>query len=152
MLANINLQNILFLDIETVPQSPSFDGVSEAMKPLWEKKSVELLKRNNSGSDEDSASIYRQAGIFAEFGKVICVSCGYLTPNRKLRIKSFYGDDEKQVLSEFAAMLNKFFSQPGRLLCAHNGKEFDFPFLARRMIVNRVPLPSVLNTAGKKPW
>ena len=152
MLANIILQNILFLDIETVPQYPNFDHVADVMKPLWEKKSVELLKKNNSGSEENSSTIYRQAGIFAEFGKVICISCGYLTANKKLRIKSFYNDDEKAVLGEFSDMLNKFFSQPGRLLCAHNGKEFDFPFLARRMIVNRVPLPSVLNTAGKKPW
>src|SRR5687767_1967522 len=132
MLSNINLQNILFLDIETVPQHPDFHLASGEMQQLWEKKSTDLLRRKsieNTAEAETPVSIYRQAGIYAEFGKIICISCGYLTPERKLRIKSFFGDDEVMLLSDFAGMMNKFFSQPGRLLCAHNGKEFDFPFL-----------------------
>src|SRR5688572_6122 len=110
------------------------------MQELWEKKSRYLLKDN----EESVESIYRQAGIYAEFGKVICISCGFFS-GRKFRVKSFYGDDEKVLLEEFAAMLEKFFTNTDRLLCAHNGKEFDFPFLARRMIIHTIPLPAVLD-------
>jgi len=148
MLENIPLTNILFLDIETVPQHSSFDDVPKGIQQLWEKKSKYLIKDDKESPD----SIYRQAGIYAEFGKVVCISCGYFSADRKLRIKSFYGDDEKNVLTEFSEMLSKFFSKTDKMLCAHNGKEFDFPFLARRMVINNVPLPAVLNTPGKKPW
>jgi uncharacterized protein YprB with RNaseH-like and TPR domain len=149
MLENITLTNILFLDIETVPQHPSFDDTSKEMRQLWEKKSKLLIKKDDT---ETPDSIYRQAGIYAEFGKVVCISCGYFSADRKLRIKSFCGDDEKNLLTEFSELLSKFFSKNDKLLCAHNGKEFDFPFLARRMVINNVPLPPVLNTSGKKPW
>lgn len=148
MLENINPSNILFLDIETVPQHPGFDEAPKVIRDLWEKKSRML----NKSRDETPDSIYRQAGIYAEFGKIICISCGYFSSGRILRIKSFYGDDEKIILLEFADLLKKFFSRNDKLLCAHNGKEFDFPFLARRMIVTGIPIPAVLDSAGKKPW
>jgi len=147
MLEHVDIKNILFLDIETVPQHPQFMEVQEEMRKLWEKKSKQIIR------DESTAeSVYRQAGIYAEFGKIVCVSCGYLNSENKFRIKSFAGDDEKKLLTEFAGMLNKFFSASDKLLCAHNGKEFDFPFLARRMVINGIRLPAVLNNAGKKPW
>ncbi len=148
MLENINLTNILFLDIETVPQFPRFDDAPKEICDLWQKKSRFLIKDIAETPD----SIYRQAGIYAEFGKVICISCGYFSADRKLRIKSFSGDDEKKLLAGFAETLNKFFTRNDKQLCAHNGKEFDFPFLARRMIVNNIKLPFVLDTSGKKPW
>ena len=148
MLENINPSNILFLDIETVPQHAAFDEAPKEIRDLWEKKSRML----NKGQDETPDSIYRQAGIYAEFGKIICISCGYFSSGRILRIKSFYGDDEKIILLEFTDLLKKFFTRNDKLLCAHNGKEFDFPFLARRMIVNGIPIPAVLDSAGKKPW
>ena len=147
MLDNINLQNILFLDIETVPLYPSFNDAPEVIKQLWLKK-----EKNISREPIEPGEVYRQAGIYAEFGKIICVSCGFMTGEGKLRIKSFFGDDEKVLLTGFAETLNKFCSSPGKLLCAHNGKEFDFPYLGRRMIVNQITLPSVLDLAGKKPW
>ena len=103
MLQNINIQNILFLDIETVPQNSSFDDTPKAFQVLWEKKARQIIRDDTETAD----SIYRQAGIFAEFGKVICISCGYFSDERKLRIKSYYGDDEKLILSEFAEMLDK---------------------------------------------
>lgn len=149
MLENINIQNVLFLDIETVPQQASFDDASKEMRELWEKKSRMLIKKDDQ---ETPDSIYRQAGIYAEFGKIICISCGYFISEKKFRVKSFYGDNEKRILTEFAAMLNKFFTKSDKQLCAHNGKEFDFPFLSRRMIVNGIKLPAMLDTAGKKPW
>ena len=148
MLENILLSNILFLDIETVPQFAKFDEAPPAIRQLWEKKSKQLIK----DEPETPATIYRQAGIYAEFGKVVCISCGYFSSDRQLRLKSFAGDDERKLLMEFSEMLKKFFEKNDKLLCAHNGKEFDFPFLARRMIVNNIPLPSLLNTPGKKPW
>lgn len=148
MLENINISNILFLDIETAPQHPYFDDAPKVIRDLWEKKSRFLIKDNVETPD----SIYRQAGIYAEFGKVICISCGYFSSDRKLRVKSFYGDDEKALLESFAETLIKFFTKNDKQLCAHNGKEFDFPFLARRMIVNGIKVPFVLDTSGKKPW
>jgi uncharacterized protein YprB with RNaseH-like and TPR domain len=148
MLENISITNILFLDIETVPQHTCFDDVPKPIQQLWEKKAKFLIRNETETPD----NIYRAAGIYAEFGKVVCISCGYFSADKKLRIKSFYGDEEKIILMEFSDMLTKFFSKADKLLCAHNGKEFDFPFLARRMVINGVPLPPVLNTPGKKPW
>jgi uncharacterized protein YprB with RNaseH-like and TPR domain len=116
---------------------------------LWEKKFHQLRNKDES---ETPDSIYRQAGIYAEFGKVICISCGYFSADKKLRIKSFSGDDEFKLLTDFAEMTTKFFAKGEKLLCAHNGKEFDFPFLSRRMIINGIKLPSPLDIAGKKPW
>jgi 3'-5' exonuclease len=148
MLENTNLHNILFLDIETVPQHSSFDEAPKVIRDLWEKKSRFLVKDTAETPD----SIYRQAGIYAEFGKVICISCGYFSAEGKLRIKSFYGDDEKKILVGFSDLMRKFFIKNDKQLCAHNGKEFDFPFLSRRMIVNGIKLPAALDTSGKKPW
>src|SRR4051812_24545192 len=130
MLDHIKLQNILFMDIETVPQHSVYDEIAGEMRPLWEKKAKQIIKDEKETSD----SIYRQAGIYAEFGKIVCISCGYFFDNRKFRIKSFFGEDEKKLLTDFAEALNRFFHRRNRFLCAHNGKEFDFPFLARRMV------------------
>jgi 3'-5' exonuclease len=146
-----NHHSILFLDIETVPQFSSFDKADEAVQKLWERKAQNLKKQE----DETPADIYNRAGIYAEFGRIICISVGFihLTEGKIfLRIKSFSGDDEPRLLSEFADLLNKSYSSNESKLCAHNGKEFDFPYLARRMVINRIALPSILNTAGKKPW
>lgn len=104
---------------------------------------------------ETIESIYSRAAIYAEFGKVICISCGFLLgsgDDKKLVLKSFYGDDEKILLSEFADMLTKWTVNASRFLCAHNGKEFDFPYLCRRMIINGINIPALLFTPGRKPW
>ncbi len=148
----IFLNNILFLDIETVPQYPAYNSVPEDWKALWSKKAESLLRNRE---DESVESIYNRAGIYAEFGKIICVSCGIIqgnTDSKRLSLKSFYGDDEKMLLQQFAEMLKKWAVDNSRYVCAHNGREFDFPYLCRRMIINAVPIPAVLNTAGKKPW
>lgn len=144
--------NILFLDIETVSQHPSFDLVPNDWKELWSKKAEALLRNRE---EETVESIYARAGIYAEFGKIICISCGVISGsgvNKTIVIKSYYGDDEKALLEEFANMLRKWANDPSKYLCAHNGKEFDFPYLCRRMIINNISIPSILNTAGKKPW
>jgi len=148
MLQHIDLQNILFLDIETVPQQPSYEEVKdERIKKLWDHKAERLKK-----SDEDNAkSLYPRAGIYAEFGKVVCISVGFFNGG-VLRITSFYDHDEAKLLTDFARMLNRHFSENEHLLCAHNGKEFDFPYMARRMLINGIELPKLLDIAGKKPW
>jgi len=155
-----NLSNILFLDVETVPVAESYDDLPDRLKDLWAKKA--LRKSYNAPPVDDkekfvASSFAEKAGIFAEFGKIVCISAGYLKSIKnkevEFRLKSFYGDDEKELLESFAGMLSKHFYHTDRhAICGHNLKEFDIPFICRRMIVNRVSLPSLLNIAGKKPW
>lgn len=146
MLENLNLNNVLFLDIETVPQYANYTDLPERLKPLWEHKAT-FLSRNNETPEE----LYSRAGIYAEFGKIVCISVGFISENR-LRIKSFYGHNEKELLEGFIELLGLHFASNEHLLCGHNGKEFDFPYLARRILINGLKLPKLLNTAGKKPW
>lgn len=151
MLQNLDLTQILVLDIETVPQYPSYDELPDTWKHLWTKKSLTL--RNNEGSSE--SELYPRAGIYAEFGKIICISCGFFSSSGRtyqFRVKSFYGDDEVKLLTEFSQMLERHFGDPSHSLCAHNGKEFDYPYIARRCLLNGLEIPSLLNIAGKKPW
>jgi len=151
MYNNINLENVLFLDIETVPMFPTHADVPEHWQALWAKK-ADTLKKNE---DEDAASIYSRAGIYAEFGKIICISVGlfkYADGVEQFRLKSFYGDDEKQLLADFADLLRKHFNRDVYRICGHNVKEFDIPYIARRMVINGVHLPAMLDISGKKPW
>ena len=150
MLQDINIENILFLDIETVPVHANFNDLDEIMQELWDKKSVYFRKEGETADD-----VYQRAGIYSEFGKIICISVGHIIYKNNeptFRVKSFYGDDEKKLLEEFSEMLRKFSSRSDALLCAHNGKEFDFPYIARRMLINGIKLPALLDIAGKKPW
>jgi len=149
MLNDINLEQVLFLDIETVPEVSEFDALGEAFKNFWEKKSAYFRK-----SDESAADVYSRAGIYAEFGKIICISVGVIFSRNgamRLRLKSFYGEKEEELLNGFADMLRRY-DGTSQLLCAHNGKEFDFPFIARRMLVSGISIPALLDVAGKKPW
>ena len=147
------LSNILFLDIETVSIQPSFDQLPEEWKALWKKK-AEVLLRNNK-EEETAESIYGRAAIYAEFGKIVCISCGVIHgvgAEKKIVLKSFCCDDEKQLLHDFADMVNKWSIGPAKYLCAHNGREFDFPYLCRRMMIHNMAIPVLLHLAGKKPW
>ncbi|WP_304137160.1 3'-5' exonuclease [Mesonia mobilis] len=149
MLKKLKLENILFLDIETVPEFESFQELSEEKKLLWEDKSKYQRKE-----DFTAAEFYDRAGIWAEFGKIVCISVGYFTfknDERTFRTTSFQ-DNESALLTEFKKLLNEYFNKPNHLLCAHNGKEFDFPFIARRMLIHGIELPEKLNLFGKKPW
>jgi DNA polymerase elongation subunit (family B) len=150
MLDNLKVEDIMFLDIETVPESSSFEQLNAAMQNLWEKKS-----RQFRAPDQTAQDVYERAGIYSEFGKIICISVGFIRGKNpfSFRLKSFFGKDEKSLLSEFSVMLSKFSStNKGATLCAHNGKEFDFPYIARRMIINELTIPEILDNAGKKPW
>jgi len=151
MLENIKLEKVLFLDIETVPFESNFEDLDSTFQKLWEEKTQWQRK------EEFTPSKYYKlkAGVMAEFAKVICISIGYLFTEKGeqyFRIKSFYGDDEFILLEKFIDLLNKKFKSNSHLLCAHNGKEFDFPFLARRILINGLKLPKILDIAGKKPW
>jgi 3'-5' exonuclease len=146
------LHTILFLDIETVSQYPAFRDMPEDWKELWQHKAELLLRDKPALTAED---IYNRAAIYSEFGRIVCISCGIISGSgsaKRITLKSFYGEDEKVLLSEFAELLHRWAVDGHKYLCAHNGKEFDFPYLCRRMIINGLHIPSLLNLAGKKPW
>jgi len=150
MLDNIRVEDILFLDIETVPAVSSHELLDTKLQALWNKKSKQFRTPEQTSDD-----VYERAGIYSEFGKIICISVGVIKEKNpfSLRLKSFFGDDEKLLLSDFASMLVKFSkTNKEAILCAHNGKEFDFPYIARRMIINELIIPEILDNAGKKPW
>jgi len=150
MLDNIKVEDVMFLDIETVPESSSYELLNPRIQNLWDKKS-----RQFRSGDQTADDVYERAGIYSEFGKIICISVGLVMEKNpyRFRLKSFFGKDEKSLLLEFSGMLLKF-GRTNReaVLCAHNGKEFDFPYIARRMIINGLIIPEILDNAGKKPW
>jgi len=149
MLYKLNLEHILFLDIETVPQQQHFSDLDETAQLLWEQK-TQYQRKDEFTAEE----FYDRAGIWAEFGKIVCISVGYFVhkgAHRNFRVTSFHGD-ETQILKQFKQLLQDHFSQTKHLLCAHNGKEFDFPYIARRMVINGINLPYKLDLFGKKPW
>ena len=148
MLSSIPLKQILFIDLETVPQYETWNELPERTKVLWEKKTQFQRKENVSPEEY----YYERGGILSEFGKIICLSCGLITEDKKIRIKSFYGDDEERILNGFIDLLKSNYFRSNLLLCAHNGKEFDFPYLARRMMIHQIELPKILKMHGKKPW
>jgi len=150
MFETISSEDILFIDIETVPQKAGFEELPEHFQKLWDKKSVYFRDENQAASD-----VYERAGIYAEFGRIICISAGVIiqkNSERFYRVKSFHDSDEKKLLSDFNEMLQKFTSNPGKKLCAHNGLEFDYPYIARRTLINGLKLPRILDVSGAKPW
>ncbi|QWX83742.1 3'-5' exonuclease [Cellulophaga sp. HaHaR_3_176] len=149
MLQKTNLEHILFLDIETVPEEENYQNLSDDKKELWDHKS-QYQRKDEFTSEE----FYERAGIWAEFGKIVCISVGYFNINgdsRSFRVTTFHGEESK-LLKEFKNLLDGHFNHPKYVLCGHNAKEFDFPYIARRMLINRIDLPSKLNLFGKKPW
>lgn len=150
LLADINPTRVLFIDIETVPVVPAYDDLPPALKEFWDKKSAQI-----SRDDSTPEEMFERAGIYSEFGKIVTISAGVITgtpQKRGIRLKSFFGDDEKMILEDFSVMVNNFSTGRDAILCAHNGKEFDYPFIARRMLIHGLKIPPVLDNAGKKPW
>ena len=162
LLRNLRLDQVFVLDIKTVPCVGCYDDLAEMLQHLWEHK-CHSLRREKGGisavapsepmpDDLPAAALFEQAGIYAEFGKVVCISlgCFYYDKQEQLRfyLKSFAGHDEAQLLRDFAAVLEK---KPDYLLCGHDSKEFDIPYVSRRLLVNGLSLPPQLDTAGKKP-
>lgn len=149
---NIDLRRILFLDIETVPQQSNFDELTESWQALWLKKAKVLSKYH---PEEVEDHLYQRAGIYSEFGRIVCISVGFFhkeNEDLQFRIRSFAHNDEKELLDEFGQMLNKYFYKRYHYMCAHNGQEFDFPYICRRTIINGLALPKGLRIMGNKPW
>ena len=150
MLQDIDIEKILFIDIETVPQHLNYNKLSEKFKKHWDKKANYIGKE-----DETPEELYPRAGIYAEFGKIVVISLGYIRKKKGktgIFIKSISGDDEKTILLKFNRLLNGYYNSEAHYLCAHNGKEFDFPYIARRSLINGIKIADILNTPGAKPW
>ncbi len=147
-----DLTKILFLDIETVPQQYDWSKLDPRTAQLFSDKTRYEQERNAKSAEE----IYMEkGGILAEFGRIICIGVGSLHKVGEamaLRVTSFHGDDEAAVLTQFVELLNKHYNTDEHWLCGHNGKEFDFPYIARRCVVNKIKLPRLLDTGGLKPW
>ena len=160
MLDHLDLSKVLFLDVECVSGKANFDELNDDFKYLWKLKSKSVLKRYNEEiSDEDAAAAYKdKAGIYAEFGKIVCISVGIVArnPDTKelfVRLKSFESEDESKLLKEFSELVNQYYSDTRtHYFCGHNIREFDMPYICRRLLINQLPLPKSLDIAGKKPW
>ncbi len=151
----IDFQKILFFDLETVSEQKNWDQLSPRKQELWTHKSKYLLRKYDEdlSNEEISACYEEKAGIFAEFGKICCISMGYQVGDGTLRIKSIYNHEEEELLQEFAGILEKYFNDPQvHFLCGHNIKEFDVPYLCRRLMIHGKKLPEMINLSGKKPW
>lgn len=145
-------RNLLFLDIETVSQQADFETLDERWQKLWKKKSAWQAEDRENYSDEEASTNYKNgAAILAEFGKIVCISVGYIMGD-KMRITSFTGS-EKEILIKFAGLVDKSYADMDKTgFCGHNVKEFDIPYICRRMLANDIDLPNSLNIHGKKPW
>ena len=150
MMFKSQLNDILFLDIETVAQHEFWHDVPETTQELFAIKTQYKRKE-----DVSAEAFYDKAAIWAEFGKIVCISVGYFVDRndeKELRVTSFFGHDEKEMLLDFKNLLENHFNTKNHVLCAHNGKEFDFPYIARRMIIHQIEIPNQLNLFRKKPW
>ncbi len=147
------LSNLLFIDIETVSNEKDYDQLTDRLKAQWDRKAG-FLRNEDQLSPEQL--FFGRAAIYAEFGKVIVIALGFFYFKEgepmSMRVKSYFSHNEKELLSNFKEVLEKKFDQKNAILCGHNGKEFDFPYLCRRMLVNQVKLPLILDVASKKPW
>ena len=151
MIKQVQFEKILFLDIETVPQAYQFEQLDEKSKALFETKN-----RFQISPEKSIEQIFEErGGILAEFGKIVCISVGMLhegSQGKSIRLKSYYHDDEETLLKQFKRLLEDHYNTPYHVLCGHNSKEFDIPYICRRMLINGIALPSILQIAGKKPW
>jgi 3'-5' exonuclease len=159
MLEYVDITNVLFFDIETVPGTQNFSDLDENWQYLWAHKAKSILKKYDEDiSEEDAASVYERAGIYAEFGRIVCISVGIFARDKatgelSVRLKSYASTDEAEILRGFSELLNKHFPYIEKhYLCGHNIKEFDVPFICRRLMIHQMPFPALLNVAGKKPW
>ena len=159
MLDFIDVTSILFFDIETVPATPQYSDLDERFQDLWHIKAGQILKKpKEEVTDEDAVGVYEKAGIYAEFGKIVCISVGIFrrdkaTGELTTHFKSYASADEAELLTDFCAMINKSYSNPDRqFMCGHNIKEFDVPYICRRLLIHQMPAPKMFDIAGKKPW
>ena len=160
MIDSIDIANVLFLDIETVSQKSCYEELDENFQTLWKLKCRSITRNFETEiTDEEASPLYKEkAGIYAEFGKIVCISVGFVardsqTKKLSVRLKSFADNDEKKLLENFAQIVNQYYSNPNQhYFCGHNLREFDIPYICRRMVVHSMELPRTLNLFGKKPW
>ncbi len=160
MLEHLDIANVLFLDIETVSQQAAFTQLDDNFKSLWQLKSKQLLRKYEEGvTQQEAETLYpERAAIYAEFGKIVCISVGFIAREKeskalKLRLKSFANEDESALLQDFSQLISQYYNTPSKhFLCGHNIREFDIPYICRRMVINQLPLPRMLDISGKKPW
>jgi DNA polymerase elongation subunit (family B) len=159
MLNNVDIVNVLFLDIETVSEYKSYDDLTKEFQKLWRLKTRQILRKYDEEiTEEEAIATYKErAGIFAEFGKICCISVGFISRDKegelKARIKSYADHDEKKLLEDFSKLLDGHFNNPNKhYFCGHNIKEFDIPYICRRMLKHQMEFPRLLNIPGKKPW
>ncbi len=159
MLSNLDLTQVLVLDIETVSSHKTYEEMSPEMQKLWGLKAESLQRRLDETDRVSAAEAYiENAGIYSEFGKIVCISVGVFRRDKEsgllhFHVKSYYGHDERQLLLEFANLIEKHYNNIKKhFICGHNIKEFDIPYICRRMIINSIPLPDALDLYGKKPW
>jgi len=148
-----SIYDLLLIDIETVPQYQDYLQLTEVWQSLWCDKISKIMPENFSPEE----CYLQRAGILAEFGKVICISTGYFTNDKEkelvLRVKSIYGDDEKLLLESFKDLIDKMYKHNKHFeFAGHNVREFDIPYLCRRMLINELQLPAPLQIHGAKPW
>ena len=153
MLNSIFLSNLLCIDIETAPAFPSLEKLDAEWKDLWEIKSARL--RNEKENPDEH--YFNHSAIYAEFGKVLCITIGIFfrkdkKSSWKFRLKTFSGDDERKILEDFSALLKKHYSSDKYLFCGHNVREFDIPYLCRRMLALQIEIPSLMDVSGKKTY
>lgn len=156
---SIDIAKVLFLDVECVSAQPEYDSLGEVFQNLWAHKCKSLLRKNSDEIEEEEIkqNYQERAAIYSEFGKIICISVGIVVrdENKKLnvRLKSFASDDEAALLKDFSQMLLQYYNNPEKnFLCGHNIKEFDIPYICRRLVVHQLPFPNLLQLYGKKPW
>lgn len=159
MLKNLDLVNVLVLDIETVSGYKSYEDMSPEMQKLWGLKADSIQRRLEEADRLPMEEAYiENAGIYSEFGKIVCISVGVFRRDKEtnklhFHVKSYYGHDERQLLMEFTTLIEKHYNNPKKhYICGHNIKEFDVPYICRRMIINNLSLPDALDLPGKKPW
>ncbi|HMQ48014.1 MAG TPA: ribonuclease H-like domain-containing protein [Saprospiraceae bacterium] len=160
MIDKVDIANVLFLDIETVCAKSQYQELDDTMQELWQLKAKQILRVDMEDLNEEaSAKAYKdKAAIFAEFGKIVCISVGAIHRDKedqklKVRLKSFASENEAELLHAFSQLLFQHYNDPNKFfLCGHNIKEFDVPYICRRMVVNQLPMPNMLNISGKKPW
>ena len=159
MLDKAEIADVLFLDIECVSGKKVYDQLDDNFKALWAIKARQVLRTSEEIDEDTLAATYEdKAGIFAEFGKIVCISVGIVHRDKedqllKLRLKSFASENEAELLHDFSQLIFEYYNNPSKkYICGHNIKEFDIPYICRRMLVNQLPFPNTLNIAGKKPW
>ncbi len=146
----MELHNVLFIDIETVSQYPEFSDLDERWKGLFEKK---IRYYHEKEPEKSLDQLYQEkAAIYSEFGKIICIGLGFFNKNQ-LRIKTISGEDEEDILNSFFSLVSQHFNNPDKhIICGHNIREFDIPYICRRAVIHGLQLPSILNLSNKKPW